>query len=69
MKSCKEMSTKWGISERRVTQYCKEGKIPGAVKIGKHWQVPDDAKRPVDNRIVTGRYVKTEKEEGKNRFL
>ena len=62
MKSCKEISLIWGISERRVTQFCKEGKIPGAVKIGMKWQIPDDAKRPTDTRIVNGRYVKTENE-------
>lgn len=65
MKSCKEISALWGISERRVTQFCKDGKIPGAVRAGKQWQIPDDAKRPSDSRIVTGQYVKTETEEGK----
>lgn len=60
MKSCKEMSAIWGISERRVTQLIKEGKIPGAVKVGKQWQIPEDTKRPADNRIVTGRYIRTE---------
>ena len=65
MKSCKEISALWGISERRVTEFCKDGKIPGAVRAGKQWQIPDDAKRPSDSRIVTGQYVKTETEEGK----
>ena len=59
MKSCKEMSAKWGISERRVTELCREGKIPGAVKEGKLWQIPDEAKRPADNRIVSGQYVRS----------
>ena len=59
MKSCKEMSAKWGISERRVTELCREGKIPGAVKEGKLWQIPDEAKRPTDNRIVSGQYVRS----------
>ena len=69
MKSCKEISALWGISERRVTQFCKDGKIPGAVRAGKQWQIPDDAKRPSDSRIVTGQYVKTETEEGKKPLL
>ena len=60
MKSCSEISVIWGISERRVTKLCKEGKIPGAVKVGRQWQIPDTAKRPVDSRVTTGRYVKTE---------
>ena len=59
MKTCKEISAIWGISERRVTKLCIEGKISGAVKVGRQWQIPDDAERPADKRIVTGRYVKT----------
>ena len=58
MRSCKEMAKIWGISERRVTDFCKKGKISGAVKVGKKWQLPDDAKRPEDKRIVTGKYIK-----------
>ncbi|WP_294461391.1 AAA family ATPase [uncultured Ruminobacter sp.] len=59
MKSCKEMSAVWSISERRVRELCEEGKIPGAVKLGRQWQIPDGAERPADSRIVTGRYVKS----------
>ena len=55
MKSCKEMSVIWGISERRVTEFCKEGKIEGAVKSGNKWQIPDDAEKPSDGRVVTGK--------------
>ncbi len=58
MKTCKEIASLWGISERRVTEFCKDGKIPGAIKEGKHWQIPDEAKRPADNRIVSGKYIK-----------
>lgn len=60
MKSCKEMSAIWGLSERRVTELCKNGKVAGAVKDGKQWQIPDDAIRPVDSRIVNGRYAKVD---------
>lgn len=59
MKSCKEMSAVWSISERRVREFCEEGKIPGGVKLGRQWQIPDGAERPADSRIVTGRYVKS----------
>jgi len=53
------MSAVWSISERRVREFCEEGKIPGAVKLGRQWQIPDGAERPADSRIVTGRYVKS----------
>ena len=62
MKSCAEMSAIWGISERRVAQFCKKGMLPGAVKAGKKWQIPDDARRPADKRIVAGQYTKSEAE-------
>ena len=58
MKTCREMAEQWKVSERTVTTFCKSGKIPGAVKKGKSWQIPDDAKKPVDGRISSGKYVR-----------
>lgn len=48
--SLRETAEKWGVSERRINQYCAEGRIPGAQKIGKAWAVPADAKKPKDPR-------------------
>ena len=28
--SIREAAEKWGVSERRINQYCSEGRIPGA---------------------------------------
>lgn len=47
----KEASLKWRISDRRIRILCTEGKIEGAVKIGRNWSVPSDAMKPIDNRI------------------
>lgn len=58
MKNCKEIAIEWGISERTVNDLCKKGKISGAVKVGKSWQIPDNAEKPIDRRVSTGRYVK-----------
>lgn len=33
--SIKEAAEKWGVSERRINQYCSEGRIAGAQKFGK----------------------------------
>lgn len=41
---------KWALSERRLTALCREGRIPGARKVGKLWQIPDDAEMPLDGR-------------------
>lgn len=41
-----------------VTSLCKVGKIQDAIKIGRKWQIPDNAQKPEDKRIETGAYVK-----------
>lgn len=56
MKTCKEVAALWNVTERTVTALCKSGKIPGAVKNGKSWQIPDDAKKPADGRVSSGEY-------------
>ena len=57
MKSSKEKAMEWGISYHAVSNMCKNGKIQGAVKIGRTWQIPDDAEKPIDGRITSGNYV------------
>jgi len=46
----KQIAEIWGISANRITILCKEGRIPGAYKIGKQWMLPEDAKKPTDGR-------------------
>ena len=58
MKTCKQIAAEWNIAERTVNEFCKSGKIPGAVKVGRAWQIPDDAARPVDGRVSSGKYSK-----------
>lgn len=48
--SLREMAEKWGVSERRINQYCTQGRIPGAQKFGKSWAIPEDAHKPEDPR-------------------
>lgn len=48
--SVNEVSEKWGISNRRVRALCIEGRIEGAVKIGRSWSIPEDVVKPVDKR-------------------
>ena len=55
MKTCKQTAVEWGISERAVNDLCKRGRIEGAVKSGKSWQIPDDVKKPADARKRSGR--------------
>ena len=57
--SITQTADKWGISGRRIQILCNDGRIPGAIKIGNYWAVPADAVRPKDERIKSGKYVKT----------
>ena len=61
--SIKQTSEKWGISVRRIQVLCSENRIPGATKIGSYWAIPADAEKPNDERIKSGRYIKTQKRE------
>ena len=49
--STKEAALKWGISERRIRVLCSENKIEGAFSLGKTWNIPKEAEKPVDNRV------------------
>jgi hypothetical protein len=44
--TAQDTAEKWGISDRRVRVLCAEGKIPGAIKLGKSYQIPADAVNP-----------------------
>lgn len=48
----KEAVKKWNISERRIRQLLLEGRIEGAVKNGNSWNIPVDAIKPVDKRVI-----------------
>lgn len=48
--SIREAAEKWGVSERRVNQYCVEGRIPGVQRFGTSWAIPDTANKPGDPR-------------------
>lgn len=56
-----DASLKWGISERRINTLCLEGRIHGAIKFGNTWAIPENAERPIDLRIKTGRYINARK--------
>ena len=42
-----DAAKKWNISERSVRHYCSEGRVPGAVLMGKSWMIPKDADKPI----------------------
>ena len=50
---------KWGIKQRRIRVLCAEGRISGDYKVGTYWLIPSDAKKPKDERIKSGKYIKS----------
>jgi excisionase family DNA binding protein len=48
--SVKQAAELWGISDRRVRDLCSQGKVAGAVRQGRSWKIPRDAKKPIDGR-------------------
>lgn len=59
LKSVREKAEEWGITPRRVQILCGEGRVEGAVRVGRAWVIPDDAKKPDDARIKSGKYIKS----------
>ncbi|MDR1615659.1 MAG: helix-turn-helix domain-containing protein [Syntrophomonadaceae bacterium] len=51
----KETGEKWGIKPRMVMYYCESERIPGALKKGNLWLIPNDAEKPVDGRTKKGK--------------
>ena len=48
--SLREAAKQWHVTERRIQQYCADGRIPGAQRLGKVWVIPCGAQKPADRR-------------------
>lgn len=47
----KEAADKWGVSIRRVSKLCQDGRVDGAYKLSaRMWLIPADAEKPGDWR-------------------
>lgn len=57
--TCKEAAALWNVTERWISGFCKNGKIPGVRKKGRKWLIPADTEKPKDSRIKNGKYVKS----------
>ena len=51
--SITQTAERWGISTRRIQILCGEGRVPGAIRIGSVWGIPEDAEKPADARIIS----------------
>ena len=59
--SASETAAKRGLSSRRVGILCNEGCIDGAQRAGTTWIIPEDAEKPRDARIKSGKHIKLKK--------
>lgn len=55
--SIAQAAEKWGLSRRRVLVLCSQGRIPGVSRLGTIWMIPNDAEKPADARIKSGKYI------------
>ncbi len=62
--STKTIAAKWGVSVTWVTILCNQGRIPGAIKEGNRWMIPETAAKPDDARKKA-----TENSKAKFRFI
>ena len=53
-----QAAKKWNISQRRVQILCSEHRIDGIFKLGDNWAIPENAEKPKDERIRSGKYIK-----------
>ena len=57
-----EIGKKWNLSARRVGILCSQGRIPDVQKTGNTWLIPENAVKPADARIKSGKYIKSKTE-------
>ena len=60
--SSADAAIKWNISRRRVEVLCAQGRIEGVQRLGGMWLIPENAEKPADARIKSGKYIKSEKD-------
>lgn len=60
--SSADAAIKWNISRRRVEVLCSQGRIEGVQRMGGMWLIPENAEKPADARIKSGKYIKSEKD-------
>ncbi|SEA81258.1 hypothetical protein SAMN05216349_1319 [Oribacterium sp. KHPX15] len=54
--SIKQYASDWGLTIKYVQLLCRQGKIDGAIKEKGQWMIPEDAGKPEDHRVVSGKY-------------
>jgi len=58
----KQAAAKWNRSERWAQKLCEDNRIEGVMRFGRSWMIPEDAVKPADARIKSGKYIKKNQE-------
>ena len=53
-----EAAELWGITTRRVQVLCDNGKVDGAIQVGRTWIIPRGTPKPIDGRTKEGKAKK-----------
>ena len=49
--SVREAAARWDISERQVQKLCGTERIPGVIRFGNSWAIPEDTKKPTRTAV------------------
>lgn len=68
--SVAKTATLWGMSERSVRHYCAQGRVEGAILVGKTWRIPEHATKPqrVNQKAVADSLLNRLQEERQMRY-
>lgn len=58
--SVQQAAEQWGLSDRRVRLLCQQGRIEGVIQVGRSYQIPDNAVKPLDGRLLRGKIIPQE---------
>ena len=56
----KDAGMVWGVTTRRATILCANGKVKGAERLGNIWVIPKGTLKPIDGRTKAARSKKME---------
>lgn len=65
--SCQEFAARVGKNAMHITKLCANGAIPGVIRIGGHYAIPENAQL-VDHRITSGKYTGLYDKYGRKRY-
>lgn len=50
-----DFGKKYGKKEKQIRNYCRDGRIPGVIRVGTHWLIPETSEYPKRKRYKTSK--------------